>query len=372
MVMSMLEKMYTQRDLYEGGEDNYLSMVNDIKVFSIKSQVYHYLKSCQKKSSHSISLMNQLKSSYEKASFQNLMLRHELNQLLDCFEAASLQVIPLKGIVFSETYFNSFVARGTADIDLLIRSSDLQKSISLVKKAGFTIEESEDPSNNHCSFVKNNPNSSLSVTVELHWNLDKEYYSDLHIDPFWDNSISYSNYNYVRVLSVQDTFYFTSLHAVRHKMDSLKYFIDLIQILSNHAEEIDFHKLKNRAKSDKTWRKINACLSILYQEVPFLEKIKFYPFRKRVLFWSLSNARKAQRNHKDLSYYVYKFYFNHCLFDSPKHLITSTKLFHVIYPPKIYLKNFLGEDKDNYSRWVLLKKYYLALLQQNSLKYHNA
>ncbi len=63
-----------------------------------------------------------------------------------------------------------------------------------MKNAGFTIEESEDPSNNHCSFMKKIPNSSLAVTVELHWNLDKEYHSELDVECFWDNSISYSDY----------------------------------------------------------------------------------------------------------------------------------------------------------------------------------
>lgn len=372
MIMSLLEKMYTQKDLYEGRESDYIALLNDINVFAIKSQVYHYLKSHPQISSYSLFFLNNLKDSYERASYQNLMLRHELSQLLDFFEEEALEVIPLKGIIFSETYFDSFLARGTADIDLFIRSQDLQKSIALVKAAGFTKEELEDPSNNHCSFVKTNSNSSLSVTVELHWNLDKEYYSDLNIDVFWDNSIRYSNYQYVKELSIQDTFYFTCLHAVRHKMDSLKYFIDLLQILSRYALEIDYNQLKSRAKADKTWRKVNTCLSILYSELPFLKGVKSYPFQKKVLFWSLENARKAQRNHKDFSYYMYKFYFNHCLFDSIKHLITSTKTFHFIYPPKTYLEYFLGEDKGIHSRWFLLKQYYLTLFEQHSLKYHKA
>ena len=190
-----------------------------------------------------------------------------------------------------------------------------------MKNAGFTIEETEDPSNNHCSFTKKIPNTCLAVTVELHWNLDKEYHSELDVEYFWVNAISYSDFKYVKTLSVQDTFYYACLHAARHKMDSLKYFIDLLQILVNHSDQIDFNQLRKRAKTDKTWRKVNAIVSILYREFSFLEEIISYPFKTRFVIWSLVNARKAQNYQKDFSYYIYKFYFNHCLFDSPKQLI---------------------------------------------------
>lgn len=365
MIMSFLEKMYTQKELNELKEVDYSGMLNDLDLFSIKSQVFHYLKSNHQLGSQSSFLLRHTKYSYENSSYQNLMLRHELGQLLDLFESETLSVIPLKGIIFSETYFGNFAARGTADIDLFIRPSDLQEAIVLVKSAGFTKEETEDLSNNHITFTKENSNSSLSVSVELHWSLDKEYYSDLNPEFFWENSMSYSNYKNVRILSLQDTFYFTCIHATRHKMDSLKYFVDLLQILVHHSSEIGFYELKRRATIDKTWKKVNACLSILYRELPFLEEIKPYPFKMPIVIWSLDNARKAQKNEKDLSYYLYKFYFNHCLFDSPKHLFTSMKLFHVIFPPKTNLKFFLGEGQDENSRWSLLKQYYRTLIQQN-------
>ncbi|MCA1029707.1 nucleotidyltransferase family protein [Bacillus timonensis] len=369
MIMSIVERLYTKEDFLVGNENEYIGLLSDIEVFAIKSQVYHLLQSRTQTESVTKFLTTHLKDSYQRASYQNLMLRHELGSLLVAFESEFLPVIPLKGVIFSESYFGDFAARGTADLDLLIRPSDLKKAIHLVKEYGFQTEEAEDLTNNHCTFIKNE-NGPLPISVELHWNLDKEYFSDLNHDTFWENSEAYADYKYVRVLSKKDTFYYTCLHAARHKMDSLKYFIDLIQIISKFPAEIDFTELRNRAKQDKTWRKVNAVLTILYREFQFLHAIKPYSLQTKFVIWSKSSARRAHTGRKNIEYYLYKFYFNKCIFDLPKHLFTSMKWFHYIYPPKNYLNYFLAEDSDCKSKWYLLKQYYLFYLQ-NLLKYQN-
>ncbi|WP_270180226.1 nucleotidyltransferase family protein [Alkalihalobacillus sp. CinArs1] len=361
MILSLLEKLFTNEELVEGEESDYIGLVRDVEVFAIKSQIHHYLKDRTQTERVTQLLSEQVKESSQRAAYQNLMLRHELFHLLDVFDSEAISVIPLKGVVFSEEYFGDFAARGTADIDLFIRPSELQTAIALVKEQGFTNEEEEDPTNNHCTFVK--VNAGLSVSVELHWNLDKEYSSNVDPDIFWVNSEPYSDFKYVRVLSKQDTLYYTCLHAARHNMDSVKYFIDLLQIITTFPSQIDFTEIKKRAKRDKTWRKVKAVLTILYRECRFLHEIKPYRYATFV-FWSLALARRTHTGKKNLAYYLYRFYFDYLLVDTPAFLITGAKWFHYINPPRMYLMYFLGEDRESISKWTLLKEYYRVMFHQ--------
>lgn len=361
MIMSLLEKLITEEELNMEEKCDYIGVMRDVEVFAIKSQVYHFLKKRSQAEIVTKFLSEHVRDSSQRTTYQNLMLRHELVHLLDTFDSEGISVIPLKGIVFSEQYFGDFAARGTADIDLFIRPSELQMAITLVKEQGFTNEEEEDPTNNHCTFIKEN--AGLSVSVELHWNLDKEYSSNVDPDIFWQNAEPYSDYTYVNVLSKQDTLYYTCLHAARHNMDSIKYFIDLLQIITSFPSYIEFSEVKQRAKRDKTWRKVNAVLTILYRECGFLHIIKPYPYSAFVI-WSLAHARRTHTGEKNLSYYLYRFYFDYLLVDTPAYLITAMKWYHYINPPKMYLTYFLGEERDSISKWSLLKEYYRVMLHQ--------
>ena len=73
MIMFMLEKMYSQKKLNEESERDYIDLLNDIELFSIKSQIFHYFKSSLQVDPLTTFLISNTKNSYERASYQNFI-----------------------------------------------------------------------------------------------------------------------------------------------------------------------------------------------------------------------------------------------------------------------------------------------------------
>lgn len=146
----------------------YDRLLEQIERYSISPQVYSLLRKQGKLADTPLSFQKRLKQMYQRALFTNMFIKGQTDQLLEKFETMGLSVIPLKGVYFAEQYFGHIGARGTTDIDILIRKQDLYKVIDLVIAMGFEIEEEAFPEHFHTSFIKFIPDAPLPVKVEIH------------------------------------------------------------------------------------------------------------------------------------------------------------------------------------------------------------
>lgn len=263
---------------------DYKSLLKEIMEFGVAPQVYSLLKQQGKLGQTPIFFQERLKEQYKESLFLSLFIKSQLTKVLDRFEERELPAIPLKGVLFAEKYFGHIGARGTSDIDLLIHPEDLEKAIATVTDLGFFVEEEPIEGHFHCSYSKPIPNSKIPLTVELHWGLLKDDTSKLPMDEFWVNARPLPNYQHIFELCDYHTFYMICLHGWRHNLDSPKHFLDIIQLIYRIGDQIDYIDLLIQAKNHRTQKRMIRTLSIVYQQHPYLQKVRPLPVR-RLNFW---------------------------------------------------------------------------------------
>lgn len=299
---------------------NFESILAEIDQSNIHSQAYLLFTQQGKLDKAPTYFKQSLKEKYQAALYQNIFIKSQTAQILQLFERLAIDVIPLKGTLFAEKYFNHIGARATSDIDLLVQKEDLKKAEQAVKNIGYIIEETRIPNHFHSSFSKLIPGSSIPLTVEIHWNVVKENTSNFQIEEIWNDSTTIEGYKYVKELSELHTFYTICLHGWRHNLDSWKYFIDIIQVIIQLADKIEYNELEKMAARHQTKKRIFRTLSIVYEEYPQLNEILLFPFKI-----STTKNRKTALN-KYVDFIDYSFF----SYDSPKH--SFKELYHWLYP----------------------------------------
>jgi hypothetical protein len=126
--------------------------------------------------------------------------------------------------------------------------------IHLVKSIGFSIEGEQLDDHFHCSFCKAIPGSPTLLVVGIHWNLVKESTAKFTIDDLWNQAIPLENHLHIKELSPNHTLYMICLHGWRHNLESLKYFLDIIQVIYKDPDILDFESIFKLAKHIKHLR----------------------------------------------------------------------------------------------------------------------
>lgn len=294
--------------------------LEDIEFFGIWPQMYWLLKQRGQLDHMPSFFQERLKCKYEETLYLNLFIRNQTKIVLEALEEAGIQTVPLKGTLFAEKYFGHLGARATSDIDLLVHPFELERAIHCVKSLGYTTEQERIPSHFHWSFSKEIPDSAIPLTIELHWDLLKEKTSELNIDEFWEQAIPMEPYRYIKELSDYHTFYMICLHGWRHNLSSLKYFLDIRQMI--HVQDnLDYTRLSKDAAAHKTRRRIVRMLAIVYHHFPYLADTKELHIGWKVrLWWEYSSLRDNKRSFRRYMNWIYYHFFD---FDTVKHTMAA-------------------------------------------------
>jgi hypothetical protein len=360
MPFELITALYETNSPLPTTNEYYKSVLEDIEFCSISSQIYHLLKKQGKLKQTPVDFQQRLKEKYTEALYQNLFIKNQTEQMLKEFETNGIEVIPLKGTIFAEKYFGHIGARWTSDIDLLIKPEDLEKAIECVKKHGYLPDPKDVPSNFNLSFNKELPHSPIPLMIELHWNLLDTATTSFNIEEFWKQSTPFKNYKFVKELSEFHTFYMIILHGWRHNMESLKYSIDIIQLIHTHKEKIDYTALLKAASSDKTVRRVIRTLSIVYLQFPELDKTHTLPKKRKNILWDYSHFKYKKKSIKKyLDFFDYQF----CSYDSIKYSLREFKNW-MIPPPVIVVKE-TGIKKSKSSFKIL----YVSLFRKRVINF---
>ncbi|MGM0874199.1 MAG: nucleotidyltransferase domain-containing protein [Bacillota bacterium] len=322
MLINFLQSLYDHNSSLPSETEVYNQLIEDIEYFSISPQVYFYLKQQDRLELTPQFFQNRLKNSFNQVLIQNLFIKSQTEKILSTFDELSIPAIPLKGVLFAEKYFGHVAARSTSDIDLLIKPDDLNNVIEYVKKLGYTIEEESAPDHFHCSLSKELPGSPIPLTVEIHWDILRENTSEFKIEEFWSQANPLKQYKHIKELSDDHTFYMICLHAWRHNLDSMKHFLDIVQIINVLGNELEYDTLFKDAARHKTLNRMKRTLSIVYRAFPQLKEIQTLPFNnQKGLWWQYEAVRDSSfRNIKVyLDYFDYLFF----SFDTTKHRLIA-------------------------------------------------
>lgn len=286
MIVRFLQALYdTEIDLgYSEKDCAHLMAV--IERSAIGAQVYSLLKSGGRLSQVPPFFRDRLARNYQALLIQNLLIKHETELVLREFDRNGISVIPLKGTLMAERFFGHFAARGTSDIDLLIKPEQIKAAIDCTVKMGYSTAHQEDPTHYHLEWTKTLQGASETLTVELHWSLASSGSSRMKMESAWETSERLPGYENARMLGTTYTFYSLCLHGASHQMESLKHVLDLYQLLLRHREQIDMDRVWQQAHADGTRKRVMAAISAVYGLFPELHEVQKLPFRPKVRFWN--------------------------------------------------------------------------------------
>ncbi|MFE4570543.1 nucleotidyltransferase family protein [Paenibacillus chitinolyticus] len=295
-LIRFMNDLYVVHGAFSFTEEEYGQIAEDLDLFSITAQVYHMLKEKGRLGELPLFLQDHLKSKAEATLFQNLLLKTETDRLLRLFEETGLQVLLMKGIYFSERYYGGFGVRGTTDIDLLIQPENLSAAAAIVETLGFERFDESDASH-HVVYTREGAAGRLPITVEIHWGLVEFRTADIDYDLFWSQSLPLQNYVHIRRMNDSDTFYSICLHGSQHRMNSIRYFLDVVHLLQNADVESVRKGVVQRAAREYTVKRMKTVLAAVDYLFPGLPVI--VPVRPSIPpFWSYSLIRNVQQGHK--------------------------------------------------------------------------
>ena len=329
MMNQLVSALYINEMELPSDEVYFEQLLRNQEIVAIAPQVYHLLKSQSKLDQVPDFFRQYLKDQYFQTMQLNIFVKHETSQLLNAFQVRNMEVIPLKGVGFAESYFGNLGARKTSDIDLLVKGYDIDAAVELVKQIGFKVEEERIPGHFHCSYSKQLPGSEIPLVVELHWDLLKESTAQFNIEEFWQAAKPSGQYSVVKELSSLHVFYMIILHGWRHNLDSLKYHLDIIQLIQFFKDDLDFDLLINMAEKYQTKRRIIRTLTSVYQEFPFLDCIKPFPYKSAKRYLELSHKKRGSSFYKKYTDYIDYQYFS---YDTASH--TMKEILATILPVK--------------------------------------
>ncbi|MCL6458744.1 MAG: nucleotidyltransferase family protein, partial [Gorillibacterium sp.] len=321
MIWRLLHAIYTDTPLPVDPELLH-SALADIEYFQVEPQLYHLLNQQNKLGHLPLSFQNQLKLKYDQTIMLNVYIQYENERIFKAFEASGIAVIPIKGVRFASKYFGHIGARGTTDIDLLIQPTELGQAEECIRLLGFTCAERSIPSHFHRSFSKPLAGSPHPLSVELHWGLLMEGTSSFSMEELWRDATPLHPYRQVMELSDYHTFYMICLHGWKHSLDSIKYLIDIIQLIQVCGNQINYDKLLLDAVSHRTYKRLSSTLSIVYRQFPFLENRKPLQLSKRRGHWWNYEAIRGKQK-RSLIRYLRFLQYQFFEFDLPSHTLAA-------------------------------------------------
>ncbi|MEY2192734.1 nucleotidyltransferase family protein [Neobacillus sp. BF23-41] len=345
--MELVKFLYDDKNPLPQDESFYHQALQDIEYDGIQSQIYFLLKQQARIDQTPAFFQYRLKEEYDKGLYQNLFIKNQTDQVLRVFEDQGIDVIPLKGVYFAENFFGQIGARATSDIDLLVKDHDLESSIRSIKSLGFSVEEEKIPGHFHCSFSKALPYTGTPLVVELHWNFVRENTSKFNINDIWAQSLPVGRSMHVKELSPSHTFYMICLHGWRHNLDSMKYFIDIIQVIYKYREELNYEQIFRLAASHQTLKRMIRTLSIVYQQFPHLNDIKKVPFKIKKTQWEYRPPKSVKQY---IDFIDYQFF----SFDTVKHSLIE--LVNWVWPSQYEVSSQIENDSNGINMYYSLYK----------------
>lgn len=243
-------------------QDHLGRILREARMFSMSALIYYLVKTAGMQADLPNLFVDTLRREAAHAALHNLLLQHETMQILQKFEVAAIEVMPIKGIFLAVEYFGELSARSTTDIDLVIRPTSMSLAIQCLEALGYKPVPSIQ-GHFHTTFCKRNQFGDPMIYVELHWNVIDEATAQVDMEDFWRVAVPFSEkYLFLKKLPLNETFYLLCLHGISHKLDSPRYLADIMFFLSRWGAKLDLESIFALAKRHKTYRRTLLILNL--------------------------------------------------------------------------------------------------------------
>ncbi len=193
-----------------------------------------------------------LRTLAESCHFRTLVLFSELVRLHRLLTAAGVLVVPYKGPALAQYLYGDVTLRQILDIDLIVRPCDAIKARRVLMENGCpplkTLSHRRAVARvwYHCDFVFA---TGKGVCVDLTWRIAPAYWNFPQIPQLaWTRLVRLSLAgDSVPWLACEDLLLLLCLHGSKHKWDTLKWTVDVAELLRTHPD-MDWCLLWNSAK----------------------------------------------------------------------------------------------------------------------------
>jgi hypothetical protein len=239
-------------------------------------------------------IMRKLRNAYLHTVGRNTAMKREMLKVLGLLGENATDAIVVKGVFASETVFGDPGLYPSVDIDILVRPSDLDEALRVLRKDGYETEGGVISADFHVALTRD------GYMVEAHWNLIKKY---IFIDPrFWWEETREFEYEGMRMASLSHERYLMYLvsHLFGHGFSCLKFFVLTAETVNKYRSEIDWDKLmglcvRHRMKRLMvfTLRILNELFGMEVREDILALPCNGYGFLARTVVDAMFNDRKS-------------------------------------------------------------------------------
>ncbi len=197
-----------------------------------------------------------LENAYYATSVKNMLLWRNFCFIQDILNKAGIKVIPLKGIILSETLYHNLGLRPMADIDVLVQEKELLKSKNELLQLGYKIYLKNLPEDYwrkyQCHLQFYNPDKE--ITLELHWAFAPPRPNKLNLNDIWKRSgIQVIDNIEILTLSLEDTLLSLFLHICKNistlQCIKLKNLCDINELIFQYNHKLDWEYIIEKIKS---------------------------------------------------------------------------------------------------------------------------
>ena len=229
-----------------------------------------------------------LRSMAQAIRFQNLCAVRELIRILHGLEVAGIAATPYKGPALAAFLCGDLGLRESCDVDLLVRPKDARRARSVVLGLGYSpkrrIADWAQAAHVrlHCSFTFRSTDGLINV--DLNWRVLPWYWRIPEVPELeWRRlgRLSLAGTS-VPWFSPECTLFLLCLHGCAHKWDTLKWVVDIAEMLRVHPD-LDWRGLTDQARRTGSERMVAVGL-LLAQDLlgavlpqPALDTVRFTP-----------------------------------------------------------------------------------------------
>lgn len=198
--------------------------------------------------------LTRLQQFYDYNKLLNLQKLTALVQIDQCFKQNGITSLTFKGPLLTLSHFKDIGLRTFCDIDILVRSKDLEKAAHLLKEKGYTYLPEGIPEQYFFKFARTRYHGQLidknGMVVELHWEISGHYGAKrldyTLLEPFME-TFEIQGYK-IANLTPEMLLVYLAIHAQRHLWQKYDYLLCIAELL-NTIKDIDWDTVSHIGKT---------------------------------------------------------------------------------------------------------------------------
>jgi len=202
-------------------------------------------------------LKNEIKSFSIKEFYRTLLISSKLIEINNLLNSEKIPFLVIKGIPLSIQTTNNLTSRGGGDIDIFIDPSSINKVCRILEEKGFRkstpyLNYSNSIIGKYITFVspelkfqKKELANNFSLDIDIHWRLSWVKGPNPSFKSAWERKTKIMINNHrINVLSIEDAFIHSCLHAAHDQFMSIRSLLDIERL----SRKIDKKSIKKLSK----------------------------------------------------------------------------------------------------------------------------